>query len=147
MYVIVHPGVTVLCPADAILNARTCRGNAYFYHYKGSNVKYDFLAHGGPIYLPIKYRNFAQSPFNAYKGGGRRGRVGGEDQHLYRLFSFADHGTIADLNPEEMEKLADILETCIKCLSVEPPQSQAGRVAKKAKVYLEILQGLNVKET
>ena len=25
--------------------------------------KYDFLIHGGPIYLPIKYWNFAQSPF------------------------------------------------------------------------------------
>ena len=27
-------------------------------------LKYDFLIHGGPIYLHIKYRNFAQSPFN-----------------------------------------------------------------------------------
>ena len=34
------------------------------YQYKGSNVKYDFLTHCGPIYLPIKYRNFAQSSFN-----------------------------------------------------------------------------------
>ena len=25
---------------------------------------YDFLTHRGPIYLPIKYRNFAQSSFN-----------------------------------------------------------------------------------
>ena len=28
-----------------------------------SHLKYDFLTHSGPIYLPIKYRNFAQSPF------------------------------------------------------------------------------------
>ena len=26
-------------------------------------MKYDFQTHGGPIYLPIKYQNFAQSPF------------------------------------------------------------------------------------
>ena len=30
-----------------------------------SHVKYDFMTHGhaAPIYLPIKYGNFAQSPF------------------------------------------------------------------------------------
>ena len=27
------------------------------------HLKYNFLIHGGPIYLPIKYRNFAQRPF------------------------------------------------------------------------------------
>ena len=27
------------------------------------HVKYDFLTHGAPIYLRIKYRNFAQSTF------------------------------------------------------------------------------------
>ena len=28
-----------------------------------SHAKYYFLTRGGPIHLPIKYRNFAQSPF------------------------------------------------------------------------------------
>ena len=54
MYAKIHPAVT----ADAILNAGTCRENASFYQLK-SYVKYDFLTHGDPIYLPIKYRNFA----------------------------------------------------------------------------------------
>ena len=66
MYAIVHPAVTVLCHADAISNAGQCQEKAYFYHYKGSNhmaSMHDFLTYGGPIYLPIKYQNFAQSPF------------------------------------------------------------------------------------
>ena len=37
MFAIVQPEVIVLCSADAISDAGTCRENAYFYHYKGSN--------------------------------------------------------------------------------------------------------------
>ena len=65
MYANVNPTVIVLCPADAISNAGTCRENTYFYHYGfKSHLKYDFLIHGDPIYHPLRYR-FAQSPFNA----------------------------------------------------------------------------------
>ena len=31
-----------------------------------SHENYDFLTPGGPIYLPINYRNFAHSPFKSY---------------------------------------------------------------------------------
>ena len=41
-------------------------GKCLFLQLKGSkpHAKYYFLTPGGPIYVPIKYRNFAQSPFN-----------------------------------------------------------------------------------
>ena len=43
-------------------------GKCLFLPLKGpkSHAKYYFLTPGGPIYLPIKYRNFAQNPFNYY---------------------------------------------------------------------------------
>ena len=42
-------------------------GKCLFLPLKGSksHAKYYFQTPGGPIYLPIKYRNFAQSPFKA----------------------------------------------------------------------------------
>jgi len=36
--VVIMYAVTALCPADAILNARTCQENPYLYDYKGSST-------------------------------------------------------------------------------------------------------------
>ena len=43
-------------------------GKCLFPPLKGSksHAKYYFLTRCGPIHLPIKYRNFAQSPFNSF---------------------------------------------------------------------------------
>ena len=53
---------------------RNMSGKCLFLQLKGSNfnLKYDFLTPGGPLYLPTKYRNFAQSPFKSQHWGHER---------------------------------------------------------------------------
>ena len=52
------------------IKRRNMSGKCLFLPFKVSNfdcvhLKYDFLTPGGPLYLPTKYKNFAQSPFTA----------------------------------------------------------------------------------
>ena len=47
------------------IKRRNMSGKCLFLPLKGSNfhLKYDFLTLGSPLFLPTKYRNFAQSTF------------------------------------------------------------------------------------